>query len=565
MWTFKTVGRKMVFSFALILLMIIGLSLYTIYAMNKTHDTMKEITHEELPILIADEKLSFVTAKKIALARGYLLMGDKEYLTEYADYKKQGEELQTLLLANTHSDQVEQLITLSEEWQELVENTIFPLFDSGQEDEARELLTGEAQTYVRDIMAGFAELGAAREQRIQDEGKAVVKSGTNAILMTSIVVVFVILVSLIIAYQLTNSIVKPINTVKNRLLKIAEGDLSQAPLKVIGRDELAQLMTATNQLSERNNALLQKITHAMTEVTERSSTVSEVTDEISKGSNQIAITMTELATGATSQADLASNMVQSVERFNEALQEITLDSEKVHQQAEEVTDLSQSGHEVMNNSIQQMNVIYRVFEQVVVRVEKLEQQSNAIHSLVETIQAISDQTNLLALNAAIEAARAGDHGKGFAVVATEVKKLAEQVSHSVVDITDIIAGIQEETKTVTTSLHEGYEDVRTGTELLEKTNAMFNQIMEAIENITGNIRHTAQEITHLSQTSDAVRHSIEEQAAVTQQSAAGIEETTASAEESSSALHEVNTHVKQMSDASKELARLVDVYTLRQA
>lgn len=63
--------------------------------------------------------------------------------------------------------------------------------------------------------------------------------------------------------------------------------------------------------------------------------------------------------------------------------------------------------------------------------------------ILRFIRNVAQQTKLLGLNAAIEAARAGEQGRGFTVVANEVRKLAENSTVSVEQISRIVSNIEK--------------------------------------------------------------------------------------------------------------------------
>lgn len=112
-------------------------------------------------------------------------------------------------------------------------------------------------------------------------------------------------------------------------------------------------------------------------------------------------------------------------------------SSKIIKVVEDGTDSAKSSSQKLLETTDNINELSGLMNSLSVN-------SQQVHNIIDLINDIAMKTNILSLNASIEAARAGVYGKSFAVVAVEVKSLAEIVSHSVDDISNIIMKIQSD-------------------------------------------------------------------------------------------------------------------------
>ncbi|MBD8520531.1 methyl-accepting chemotaxis protein [Lysinibacillus fusiformis] len=388
------------------------------------------------------------------------------------------------------------------------------------------------------------------------------KPAESILKLTVIVIGVAIIIGIFVIWQYANSMAKPINRVVQAMERFAEGDLTQESMSIRSKDEIGKLANAMNQMQAKLKDMIHNIAQASDLINTSSKELSQSANEVNMGAEQVAITMNELASGAEGQAHHSNELTSLMERFTADLRETNQHGEHIHQSSVEVLGLTNEGSQLMTSSNSQMSKIDGIVQNAVEKVKKLDAQAQEISKLVVVIKDIADQTNLLALNAAIEAARAGEHGKGFAVVADEVRKLAEQVAFSVNDITSIVTNIQQDFDVVTSSLEDGYQEVKEGTNQIKATSETFTTISNSINDVVDSVQLISSNLSKVTEDGQKMNSAIQEIAAVAEESAAGVEQTTATTEQTSSSMDVMAGKSAQLSTLALELKTLIAQFKL---
>ena len=560
MFNFKSIKTKLLSAFSLVIILVILLGIYNFSVIMKSNQEAKNVVEKELPLLIANQQMELTMANRISTARGYVLFGG-DYKDRFNAYTEQGKEYEAVVRSIRDSKEFEQLIEQTVAWRMMIDTEVFQEYDKGNEEAAMRNLNASAGT-IREIMAGYEKMAKDSQTTINEIESEIVANGEATLRIVTIVTVLVILLSTAAALLTANSISKPVRIVMDRMNRMADGDLSGEPLESRSKDEVGQLVTAVNEMGDNTRRLVNEINVVSGSVTGQSEELTQSATEVKAATYQIATTMYELAAGSEAQASHASDLSQVMESFTLKVEGANEKGERIQRSSEEVLHMTSEGNRLMESSNQQMVKIDQIVQEAVRKIQGLDAQSQEISKLVDVINGIAGQTNLLALNAAIEAARAGEHGKGFAVVAEEVKKLAEQVSVSVTDITSIVESIQYESSSVAEALQGGYEEVEKGTEQIQISNKTFGNINNAVTEMARHIQTVSENLADIMASSQEMGGSVEEIAAITEEAAAGVEQTSASSQQTSSSMEEVAGSAEQLAKLAEELNGLVHQFKI---
>lgn len=559
--SFKTISRRIVFSFSIVITFMALYIVYNYFAIKQSNHATEQIVEQELQLLTTDYEQAQTIDLRIAAARGYVLSGDEKYKAIFQDNVAHAASNEKQRLAMTSSEDFNKLAEMAKEWNRYIEQQVFAVYDQGNTELAIQNITKMDAT-VTTIREGYEGLAEQRKQAINEVGADMIVAGENKQLIGIVVGILIFVIAIIVELLSARGISRPIMTLTERMQRMTNGDLSGPPLKIHSKDEVGQLMEATNTMADILNRLLKHIQTVSNDVAAHSEELLQSTSEVKTGTDQIVHTMTEIASGTDELASHTTDVATSMNDFAGKVTSVHQSNKDVQHYSQDVMALTKEGRDLMSSSTKQMGAIQHIVKDAVEQVDGLSKQTQEISKLVTVIQTIATQTNLLALNAAIEAARAGEQGKGFAVVANEVRKLAEQVSYSVEDITGIVRNIQDGSNRVTASLEQGYSEVEKGALQITTTNATFHHIADAIEAIATNIEGMSSELDDVVHNTVTINQSIDEMAAISEQSAAGIQETSATIEQSASSMEEIKHSAEHLAEMAEQLNSLIRRFKL---
>jgi len=342
------------------------------------------------------------------------------------------------------------------------------------------------------------------------------QSYTSAI--TGIIVVSVIaaLLTVLLAWLLTRSIVTPLRKAVQVAETIAGGNLTSV-IEDNGNDEPARLINALSTMQTNLRQTIQHIAGSATQLASAAEELSAVTEEASKGLQQ-----------QNNEIDQAAT---AVNEMTAAVEEVARNAVSTSEASNQSNQAAREGRDRVVETVGAIQTMTQDVQNTAAMIEGLATQGRDIGKVLDVIRAIAEQTNLLALNAAIEAARAGEAGRGFAVVADEVRALAHRTAQSTQEIEKMVAGIQNGTGEAVQSMQQSNQRTQDTLEMARAAGVALEQITQSISLINERNLVIASASEEQAQVSREVDRNLVNIRDLATQSAAGANQTSAASHE----------------------------------
>jgi len=389
-------------------------------------------------------------------------------------------------------------------------------------------------------------------------GKDVQINIGTVMLFSGIASGLIFLYGLYIAYLTSTPLRRAVNFAET----LAKGDLTPTLYSLTQKDEIGQLCNALNMMSESFRSLVGNLSQGADIFCNSSESLSIRADATANAAQQVAMSINQVANGSQSQATSVETILLAVQEMSSDIQQIDHTVSLADDASTQALSFADQGGQAITKISAQFEHINKTVDETGAIISNLGEKSASIESIVETIKNISEQTNLLALNAAIEAARAGEHGRGFSVVAEEVRKLAEQSTHSSAQIEQIIQDIKLNVDRAIASMTAEIDVVRSGSLVIDEAQGAFAKIMESTQVVNVQIKEISLFAHNIAASSEKISDEVEQVSAITSQTTSQTEEVAASSSEQMDSMQQISSSAEGLLTEAQTLQGLARKFKL---
>lgn len=388
---------------------------------------------------------------------------------------------------------------------------------------------------------------------------------TNIMQISVGIAVLTVLICSVIGYLLAGSMVNPVIKITEVINKLADMDLTENDIQIQlnkRKDETGEMSRAINTLHDKLAAVISGLKDHSENLFTLSDSSSVYVSETVTTIEQLEKAVSEIADGASVQADETQKATENVILIGEMVKDTTNEVENLLVNA---TGMKTSGDEASATLIQ----LEQINKQAKEAIDTISEQTNTtnesamkIREATILITSIAEETNLLSLNASIEAARAGEQGRGFAVVASQIQKLAEQSNESARQIENITNSLIADSEKAVTIMGEVKEIMTRQNEHVSKTDSIFSQVKNGIDSSINGVTRIAEKAKQMDEARINVVDVVQNLTAIAEENAASTEETSASVTEVSSIMAKISDNAEKMKNISNELEQNINIFKL---
>jgi methyl-accepting chemotaxis protein len=408
--------------------------------------------------------------------------------------------------------------------------------------------------YTSSDKTGWRYVAVVPNKELTGSARSIVSIIT---VMSLVCLILTVIGTIFISYLISH----PIKKIAQAMYRMENGDLT-VMVDYNSKDELGQLGDNFNKMAQNLRDLVASVKDTVYSTNEASVIISESTGQLAVSTSDVSRVVEEIALGAGNQADQASKCVDTVESLGREIVSVVTYSGYVSSASNDTNDKAGEGEKTVITLKEKFHESARVIGEISESISELSENTKEIEEILDSINKISQQTNLLALNAAIEAARAGEAGRGFAVVAGEVRKLAEESKSAADRIGRIIKNVNSRTRDSVNTAKSIIDTLENQTVYVDSTLNVFRDIKDSIETAVQKINELNAAISNVDNGKNLIINSVEQIAAISQETAASTEEVSSSAEQQAASVQEMNSLAGELNNTTLKLKELVDKFII---